>query len=190
MSLHSFRLCKGSTQNRCYVKPAPLDGEELQGHRRKARPSHCRCVASAQHFLISAFTRKLHLERRREPQVHAGHLHGTLGGRKNLGRNVFDPLKGRRGQSDNSCSEVWVRCCMPLTPNARLRQRERQQAETGMRVQKTAKGGEGAGADRCGALTMSWYHTGCFTEVVSPNLCDVPKSRRYHKTVTDKETEA
>lgn len=134
---------------------APLHWKEFQGHLRKACPSHCQCVASAKHFLISAFTRKLHLERRREPQVHVGDLCGTLGGRKDLGRNVFDPLKGRRGQSDNSCSEVWVRCCMLLTPNARHRQSEWKQAETGMSVRKTAKGGERTGTSRCGTLTMS-----------------------------------
>lgn len=40
------------------------------------------------------------------------------GGRKDFGKNALDPGKKRRRQSDNSCPDVWVRCCMPLTPNA------------------------------------------------------------------------
>lgn len=62
-----------------------------------------------------------------------------LMGRKDLGRNAFDPVEGRRGQSDNSRPEVCLTRCMPLTASARHRPAELRRAETGTTAQKTAQ---------------------------------------------------
>lgn len=62
---------------------------------KESMPQSLPALRVTKHFLISAFTRKLHLERRREPKNPCGgYLWHGLGGGKDLGKNVCDPGLG------------------------------------------------------------------------------------------------
>lgn len=96
---------------------ASLSWKEFQRSSEESMPQSLPAFWLSQTLIISACTRKLHLKRGREPKSPCGgYLWHSLGGRKDLGKNAFDPTNGRKEQSDNSCPEVWERCCMLLTP--------------------------------------------------------------------------
>lgn len=98
---------------------ASLSWKEFQRSSEGSMPQSLPAFWLSQTLLISACTRKLHLQRGRERKSPCGgYLWHSLGGRKDLGKNAFDPANGRREQSDNSCPEVWERCCTLLTPSA------------------------------------------------------------------------